>query len=121
MSLKILFSVYGVYTILMGASFVLMPSMVMKGAGMEPTADLLLTQQIWGAALLGIGLVAWSLRGADENDALKGTVMAMAELAAIAAVVTIYHIVAKGVMGPPVILNLVVQLAAAGGIFLKIR
>ena len=48
MNLKVIFYVYGGYNLLLGLSFVLMPAVVIQGAGLTPTGDLVVTLQIWG-------------------------------------------------------------------------
>ena len=47
MNLKLTFTIYGIYNILLGLAFVFTPSKVMSGAGITPTADIIATHQIF--------------------------------------------------------------------------
>ena len=120
MNLKVIFYVYGGYNILLGLSFVLIPAVVMQGAGITPTADLIVTQQIWGTALMGIGLIALTLRGADGNDALRETARSFIIVCLLVVGITVYHL-AIGYAGPPIFLNIAINALAAGGIFMKTK
>ena len=118
MNLKVIFYVYGGYNLLLGLSFVLMPAAMMQGAGITPTGDLGVTHQIWGTALMGIGLIALTLRGADGNDALRETARSFIIVCLLVAVITIDHLM-LGYAGPPIFLNIAINALAGGGIFMK--
>ena len=120
MNLKLVFTIYSIYNILLGLAFVFVPSTIMKGAGVTPTADLMVTQQIWGAAVIGIGWVAFQLRGADDNAALLGVVKSFIVVSALILVVTVYHFI-LGFAGPPIYINFVINLFVLIGIFMKAK
>lgn len=120
MNLKVIFYVYGGYNLLLGLALVLMPSATMQGAGLTPTSDLVVTHQIWGAALMGIGLIALTLRGADGNDALRETARSFIIVCLLVVVITIYHLMI-GYAGPPIFLNITINALAGGGIFMKTK
>ncbi len=101
MNLKLIFTIYSVYNILLGLSFVFVPGPMMEGAGVTPTHDLIGTQQIWGAALIGIGWVAWNLRGAEGNQALIGIAKAFIVVTALPFVITLFHFT-QGFSGPSI-------------------
>jgi len=120
MSLKITFLIYGIYSIIMGSVFIIFPAMAMEGVGIMPTPDLEVTQQIWGAALVGLGVIAISLKEADKEAALGGPARAVMFTAALSVIVTIYHLW-LGFSGPPIFMNILIQTIFAVNIFLKTK
>ncbi len=120
MSLKLIFTIYSIYNILLGLAFIFVPSAVMDGAGITPTTDLVVTQQIWGAAIIGIGWVAFQLRGADDNAVLIGVVKSFMVVAALTLIVTAYHFT-LGFAGPPIYINFLINLIVIVGIFIKTK
>lgn len=120
MNLKLIFSIYGIYNILLGLSFVLLPGPMMEGAGVTPTGDLIGTQQIWGAALIGIGWIAWNLRAAEGNNDLLGIAKAFIVVTALPVLITIYHLT-LGFSGPPVYMNILVNGLALIALFIKTK
>ena len=93
---------------------------MMEGAGIASTPDLIATQQMWGTALYGIGLIAMSLRDADNNVGLIEPVKAVMIICFLAVLVTLYHLY-QGFSGPPIYMNIVVQGLAGIGILLKTK
>jgi len=120
MNLKLIFTIYSVYSILLGLAFMFVPSTVMEGAGITPTTDLVVTQQIWGAAVIGIGWIAFQLRGADDNAALIGVAKSFMVVAALPLIVTGYHFT-LGFAGPPIYINFLINLFVIVGIFMKAK
>ena len=120
MNLKMIFTVYGVYNILLGLAFVLIPGPAMEGAGITPTPDLIVTQQIWGVALIGIGWIAWALRGAEGNESLVSVAKTFIVFAALSIAVTVYHFM-LGFSGPPIYINVLINLFALIGLFMKAK
>jgi hypothetical protein len=116
MNTGMLFLVYSIYNLLMGAVFIFMPAQAMQGAGFTANGELVATHQIWGSALIGIALIGFSLRSA----AASGTVRAFAFTGFIAVLVTLYHFM-QGFAGPGMYVNVVVQAAFGVGFFLKSR
>lgn len=51
MNLKVIFTIYGIYNILLGLAFIFMPGPTMGGVGITATPDLNTTHQIWGCSL----------------------------------------------------------------------
>lgn len=120
MNLKLIFIIYGIYNILLGLAFVFIPGPAMEGAGITPTPDLIATQQIWGVALIGLGWIAWTLRGAEGNESLVGVAKAFIIVTALSLVITVYHFT-LGFAGPPIYINVLINLFALIGLFMKAK
>lgn len=115
-----IFTLYGGFIFLMGLSFVLIPSKAMQGAGISPTQDLIVTQQIWGVALIGLSLVAFKLREAEGNSALIGIAKTFLVITALGIIVTVYHFT-LGYTGIAIYLNILISALAFIGILLKAK
>ncbi len=82
--------------------------------------DLIGTQQIWGAALIGIGWVAWNLRGTEGNQALISIAKAFIVVAALPFVITLFHFT-QGFSGPSIYMNILVNGLAMIALFMKAK
>jgi hypothetical protein len=120
MNLKLIFTIYGGYSILMGAAFVFIPALVIQGAGLEPNSGLIATQQAWGTYILGLGFIAFSLRNADSDENLIGPAKGIMITALLITLITLYHLI-QGFSGPPIFVNILVQGLTCIGIFLKTK
>lgn len=120
MNLKVIFTVYGIYNILLGLAFIFIPGPTMGSAGLTPTPDLNATYQIWGVALIGIGWIAFKLRDADGNESLIGVAKSFIVVTALSVIVTIYHMT-LGFSGPPIYVNILINLIAFIGILQKAK
>jgi hypothetical protein len=120
MTVSTLFFIYSVYNILLGASFIFVPTVVMQGAGITPTPDLVVTQQIWGAGLVGIGVLAYKAKMVSDSNNFSALVLGFVLTCTLVVVVTIYHLV-QGISGPPVYMNLAVNALIGIGLFMKSR
>jgi len=118
MNTKLVLKVYAVYSLLMGAAFLLMAAKVLDGMGvMEPSSLFIATQQIWGTYIIGIGSIAWFMSGSEETDFFKG----MITLTGLVVIVTLYHIFIQGLGAVPLYLNVVVNGAVAAFCWPKMR
>ena len=120
MNLKLTFTIYGIYNILLGLAFVFIPSNVMSGAGITPTTDIIATHQIWGAALIGIGWIAFKLKEADDNKALSSVAKGFIVVAGLPVIVTIYHMM-QGFAGPPIYMNIIINGLVAVFVLIKTK
>jgi hypothetical protein len=75
MKLKVLFIITAIIAIVFGIAFVLIPSQVYSLYGIESTSGLDYMGQLFGAALIGIGLIAWLSRNATHSDARKAIIL----------------------------------------------
>ena len=120
MTVNTLFLIYSIYNILLGASFIFIPTVVMQGAGITPTPDLVVTQQIWGAGLVGIGVLAYKAKMVNDSSNFSALVLGFVLTCALVVVVTIYHLL-QGISGLPVYMNLAVNTLIGFGLFIKSR
>jgi len=74
MKLKILFIITAIVAIVFGVIFVIIPAQLYSLYGVESGAGLNYMGQLFGAALIAIGLVSWQSRNAADSDARKAIV-----------------------------------------------
>jgi len=75
MKLKVLFIITAVCAIVFGVAFVIIPTQLYSLYAVESTKGLNYMGQLFGAALIGIGLIAWLARNSDASDARKAIVL----------------------------------------------
>ena len=75
MKLKVLFIITAVCAIVFGVAFVIIPTQLYSLYAVESTKGLNYMGQLFGAALIGIGLIAWLARNAADSDARKAIVL----------------------------------------------
>jgi DMSO reductase anchor subunit len=76
MKLQVLFIITAVIAIVFGLAFVIMPAQVYSLYGIESTAGINYMAQLFGAALIGFGLIALLARNADDSVARKAIILA---------------------------------------------
>ena len=74
MKLKGLFIVTAVISILFGAAFVIIPTEVYSLYGVQSGTELNFVGQLFGSALIAIGLISWQSRNADDSEARRAIV-----------------------------------------------
>jgi hypothetical protein len=74
MSLKILFIIAAVVTLVFGVLFIIIPDQVYSWYGINGNMQLNYTGGLFGAALIAVGLIAWLGRNAAESDSRKAIV-----------------------------------------------
>jgi hypothetical protein len=74
MKLKVLFIITAVVAIVFGVVFVIIPAQLYSLYGIESGAGLNYMGQLFGAALIGIGLISWKSRNAVDSDARKAII-----------------------------------------------
>jgi hypothetical protein len=74
MKLKVLFIITAIVAIVFGVIFVIIPAQLYSLYGVESGAGLNYMGQLFGAALIAIGLVSWQSRNAADSDARKAII-----------------------------------------------
>ncbi len=75
MKLKILFITTAVCAVVFGVAFVIIPTELYSLYAVDSTEGLNYMGQLFGAALIGLGLIAWFARNAIDSDARKAIVL----------------------------------------------
>ena len=75
MKLKVLFIITAIVAIVFGVAFTIIPAQVYSMYGIESTAGLDYMAQLFGAALIGIGLIAWLSRNAADSDSRRAIIL----------------------------------------------
>ena len=76
MKLKILFITTAIVAIVFGAAFVIIPTQLYSLYDIESGAWLNYMGQLFGAALIGLGLIAWVARNAADSDSRRAIILA---------------------------------------------
>ena len=74
MKLSVLFIITAIIAILFGVVFVIIPGPVYSVYGIESNMMLNYMGQLFGAALIAIGLISWRSRNAADSDARKAII-----------------------------------------------
>ena len=74
MKLKTLFIITTIIVTVFGVLFVVIPTTVYSFYGIESFPALTYMSQLFGAALLAIGLISWQSRNAADSDARKAII-----------------------------------------------
>lgn len=77
MKLNTLMVINAVVAAVFGIAFILVPSQVVSLYGVEETAALNFTGQLFGAALFGFAVLTWSARNASDSEARRAIVLAL--------------------------------------------
>ncbi len=77
MKLKVLFIITAIIAIVFGVVFVIIPAQVYSLYDIESGAGLNYMGQLFGAALIAIGLISWQSRNAADSDARKAIILAI--------------------------------------------
>ena len=76
MKLKVLFIITAIVAIVFGVAFAIIPAQVYSLYGIESSAGLNYMGQLFGAALIGYGLIAWLARKAADSDSRRAIILA---------------------------------------------
>lgn len=74
MKLSVLFIITAIIAIVFGVVFVIIPEQAYSLYGIESNMMLNYMGQLFGAALIAIGLIAWGSRNAADSDARKAII-----------------------------------------------
>jgi hypothetical protein len=75
MTIKTFFAIIAVLALVHGVGFVLMPEQLAASYGMATSASTLLMARLFGAALLGLGLIFWFARD-GSSESVRGVLIA---------------------------------------------
>ena len=75
MKLNVLFIITAIIALVFGIVFVLIPTWTYSLYGIESAGMLNYMGQLFGAALIGIGLIAWFSRNAADSDVRKAVIL----------------------------------------------
>jgi hypothetical protein len=76
MKLKVLFVITAIIAFVFGVLFVILPAQVYSLYAIESGSGLNYMGQLFGAALIAIGLISWQSRNAADSDARKAIILA---------------------------------------------
>jgi len=76
MQLKALFIITAIIAIVFGVLFIIIPAQMYSLYSIESNSALNYMGQLFGGALVGIGLVSWGARNAADSDARKAIILA---------------------------------------------
>ena len=75
MKLNVLFIITAVIAIVFGVAFLIIPGTVYSLYSIESSMQLNYMGQLFGAALIAIGLISWNSRNAADSDARKAIIL----------------------------------------------
>lgn len=75
MKLNVLFIITAIIATVFGVLFVIIPGRMLTLYSIEAGAGLSYMSQLFGAALIGIGLISWFVRNASDSDARKAIIL----------------------------------------------
>lgn len=77
MKLSLIMIINAIVALIFGVAFVLAPTATGSLYGLEPDEPLKYIVQLFGAALLSIGVLTWLAKNAAESDTLRAIVLAL--------------------------------------------
>jgi hypothetical protein len=92
MKLNVVFTVAGLFMILVGLVQLFAPAAMVAGAGIGemPSPAYLMTVRFAGVELLGLGVIAWLVRNADASKARDGVALGLTIYFALHALTSLY-------------------------------
>ncbi len=76
MKLKVLFIINAIIAFVFGIAFAIIPAQVYSLYSIEASAGLNYIGQLFGAALIGFGLIAWLARNSADSDSRRAIILA---------------------------------------------
>jgi hypothetical protein len=121
MTLKTFFSIISVLALVHGVGFVLLPEQVAASYGMATSAPMVLMGRLFGAALLGLGLIVWFARG-GSSESVRSVLIAIIISNAVGLVVVVMGTIAGTLNLMGWVATLIYLFGAAGsGYFVMAR
>ncbi len=77
MKLSVLFTINAVVATLFGLAFVLIPASGLAPYGIEANSETIAMSRLFGAALIGFGLITWFARNSEDSDARQAIVLGL--------------------------------------------
>lgn len=90
MSRSMVLTIHSIVTLLFGIGFVLVPAQVLAPYGLATDAAGIGMSRLFGAALIGFGVLYWLARDTHESEALKAVLLASAVGMGLGALVALY-------------------------------
>jgi hypothetical protein len=87
MRISYLFIIGAVLALVFGLGFVLLPEQLLSIYGITTDPGGILTARLFGTALVGVGVLNWFARNADESDARRAIVLGLFVLNALGFIV----------------------------------
>jgi hypothetical protein len=69
--------IYAVVSLIFGLGFVLTPGLVLSVYGVEADLSFRYIGQLFGAALISLGVLSWSVRSAGDSDVRKAVLSSL--------------------------------------------
>lgn len=89
MNYRIMFAIHSVIAILFGLGFLFVPTRALGLFGTETFVSTVLVSRLFGAAMLGLGLVLWFAKDVRESSVQKGLGIALLVSAITGLIVTV--------------------------------
>ena len=77
MKLGLLFTLNAVIAAAFGIAFIIVPAQLLEAYGVTLTPGTAVVSRLFGAALVGYGVLTWQVRAAASSDALRAVVLAL--------------------------------------------
>ena len=77
MKFKTFMTVYAVISAVFGIGFILAPGLLLPIYGFEVGASINVIARLFGAALISLAIVAWSIRGVEESESRRAITLAL--------------------------------------------
>lgn len=77
MKLSFLFTANAVIATAYGISFILIPAHLLAAYGLTLTPGTAVVSRLFGAALVGYGVLSWQVRAASSSEALRAVILAL--------------------------------------------
>ena len=99
MRISYLFLVASILSLIYGSGFILLPAQLLSIYGIETNDGGLLFVRLFGAALIGLGVLAWFVRNTDTWEARRAIVLAFFVINALSSLVLLLAQLAGTVNG----------------------
>ena len=116
MTTKTFFTIVAALALVHGIGFVLLPEQVAASYGMATTAATVLMSRLFGAALVGLGLIFWFAREASVESA-RGVFLATIVGNAVGLIVVVMGTIAGTLNSMGWIAALIYLFGAAGSVY----
>ena len=97
MKIGTLFTVNAILALAFGLGFLIVPAHTLAPYGVEMNVQGLFIGRLFGASLIGYGIVSWLLRGAGETEAVRAVAISFTVADALGAVIAIWMVLTHNV------------------------
>lgn len=122
MKVKTLLLLTGLFGLVFGLAYLLVPGVLLKFFGVEFTDSTIMTARFFGGAVLGYGVLAWSARNSEDSATRRSIKLAIFVTTLIGLVLSVMSVMSKffNAMGwIPVVLFLLITVAFGYFRFMK--